>query len=286
MKRIFTLLITALLFYSCTTIRESGLKKSDLNKDIELITTEGAIVLRLYDDTPISRNNFLKLGKEGMYDSILFHRVIENFMIQAGESLDSKKLDERRKSKNINNIVPAEILPNHFHKRGALGAARMGDDVNPARDGSYIQFYIVHGKTYTDSALDSAEKRVNKMIAYNRVINDPRHKEKHKALQDLRKTRDSKDVSEIDQLKNELDSLTNLELAQMSYYKYPEANREVYKTIGGAAHLDQNYTVFGEVISGMDVVDKIAATQTGKGDRPVENIFILSTRLVKREKQK
>lgn len=281
--KINILAFALLLFLAgCHSLSNSKVRKKDLKKDIELITTEGTIVLRLHDDTPLSRNNFLSLVKAGMYDSILFHRVIEKFMIQAGERLKEESFRKKKDLYKFNELVPAEITSTHFHKRGALGAAREGDDVNPKQQGSYIQFYIVQGRTYTDSTLDIAEKRINKGLAYNHVITDPGNKTSFAKYQELREKRDPSDSEAIKQLKNELDSLAEIEQENMTSYRYPEAHRQAYKTVGGAAHLDQNYTVFGEVISGMDIVDKIAATETNNRDRPTEDILILSTRLIER----
>ncbi|REG90631.1 peptidylprolyl isomerase [Algoriphagus antarcticus] len=272
-----------LLLASCHSLSNSNISKKDVKKDIELVTTEGTIVLRLYDDTPLSRNNFLSLVKEGMYDSILFHRVIEKFMIQAGEAVDEQALKKKKDLLKFEEVVPAEITSTHFHKRGVLGAAREGDDVNPERKGSFIQFYIVQGRTYTDSTLEIAEKRMNKMLAYNHVINDPANKQTFAKYQEIVKIRDSNNEEAIKQLKNQLDSLAEIEHERMIPYSYPEAHKEAYKTIGGAAHLDQNYTVFGEVISGMDIVDKIAKSETNDRDRPLDDILILSSTLIKRQ---
>ncbi|TXE12237.1 peptidylprolyl isomerase [Algoriphagus aquimarinus] len=272
-----------LLLASCDSLSKSKVSKKDFKKDIKLVTTEGTIVLRLYDDTPLSRNNFLSLVKEGMYDSILFHRVIEKFMTQAGERVHADSFQKRKDDLKISEKVPAEITTTHFHKRGALGAAREGDDVNPAREGSFIQFYIVQGRTYTDSTLEIAENRINKMLAYNRVINDPTHKSTFAKYQELIGNRDSRGGEAAKQLKAELDSLAEIEQNGMNPYHYPEAHSEAYKTVGGAAHLDQNYTVFGEVVSGMNVVDKIAEVETNNRDRPKSDILILSTNLIKRQ---
>jgi cyclophilin family peptidyl-prolyl cis-trans isomerase len=265
-------------------MRQSKVSKKDLKKDIELVTTEGTIVLRLYDDTPLSRNNFLSLVKTGMYDSIQFHRVIEKFMIQAGERVNEESFKKKKESYQFNDLVPAEITPDHFHKRGALAAAREGDDSNPKQQGSFIQFYIVQGTTYTDSTLDLTEKRINKSLAYNQVINDPANKTTFSKYQELIKNRNQSNQEVINQLKSELDSLAEIQLKNMPQYTYPEAHREAYKTLGGAAHLDQNYTVFGEVVSGMDVVDKIAAAETGERNKPTEDVLIMRTRLIERQK--
>jgi cyclophilin family peptidyl-prolyl cis-trans isomerase len=209
------------------------LKKKDRKRDVELQTTMGTIVLRLSDSTPLHRDNFLRLVKSNFYDSVLFHRVIQNFMIQAGDP-NSKQAAEGQALGNggPSYTIPAEIRTGLFHKKGVLAAARTGDDVNPERRSSGSQFYIVQGKIFTDAGLDS------------------------------------------------------LETLRLQGRKIPEAHRQVYKTIGGVPHLDQNYTVFGEVVNGLDIVDKIAAVKTSQTprDRPVENVAIIKTKLVKRKK--
>jgi cyclophilin family peptidyl-prolyl cis-trans isomerase len=224
-----TLLFFSGAMYAQTQIK---LKRKDRKRDVELLTTEGTIILRLSDSTPLHRDNFLRLVKSGFFDSLLFHRVIQYFMIQGGDP----------KSKNASPgqtlgdssapySIPAEFRVTLFHKRGMLAAARESDDINPQKTSSGSQFYIVQGKKYTDSLLDSVE---------------------------------------IKRLKR----------------KIPEYQREVYKTEGGTPFLDQNYTIFGEIVSGMETVDKIAAEPTSKGedlDRPLHDVRILSTSLIKRK---
>jgi len=223
---------TALLIFSCNPRLASGLRKNDLHKDVEMITTRGAVVLRLSDSTPLHRDNFLLLVKKGYYDSILFHRVIRRFMIQAGDpgsrhATSGAPLGDGGPTYTI----PAEIRPGLFHKKGALAAAREGDDVNPQMASSGSQFYIVQGRVFTSAGLDSVET------------------------------------------------------FRLKGRKIPAAQREVYQTIGGAPHLDQHYTVFGEVIQGMEVVDSIAAMRTSGRpyDRPLEDVRILKTTLIKRK---
>ncbi|RYZ22900.1 MAG: peptidylprolyl isomerase [Sphingobacteriales bacterium] len=203
------LCLLALLFSVFTAFAQPDVKirKKDRRRDIALVTTEGTIVLRLSDATPIHRDNFLKLVKSGYYDSMLFHRVIPTFMIQTGDP-NSKSATpvQTLGSGGPGYTVPAEFRPFLFHKRGALAAARMGDDVNPQRASSGSHFYIVHGKSFSDGQLDSIETKRLKGI------------------------------------------------------KLPPAHREVYKKDGGTPQLDQYYTVFGEVVRGMDVVDAIAQT--------------------------
>ncbi|MFN2458072.1 MAG: peptidylprolyl isomerase [Chitinophagaceae bacterium] len=225
------ILFTAFIVGCVTARQSSSINNRDRNKDVELITTHGNIVLRLYDSTPLHRDNFLTLVKSGFYDSVLFHRVIKNFMIQSGDP------DSRRAAAGMalgnggpSYTIPAEFRPSLFHKKGALAAARMGDDVNPAKKSSGSQFYIVQGRTFTDTGLDSTE---------------------------------------INRLKGR---------------KLPTQHREVYKILGGTPHLDQNYTVFGEVVNGLQVVDSIASVQTSRTppDRPLQDVRILKVRLVKR----
>ena len=233
MKSFLAFTVIFLLLYSCSARKAATLSSSDRKKDIELQTTAGTMVLRLSDSTPLHRDNFLNLVKSGFYDSVLFHRVIMNFMIQAGDDLSKRATAGKPLgSGGAPYKIDAEFRPGLFHKKGARAAARMGDDVNPAKQSSGSQFYIVHGKMHTDASLDSVE---------------------------------------------------NFRLRR----KLPTAHRDVYKTIGGSPHLDQNYTVFGELISGFDVLDKIAGVPTSKGadrDRPVTDVRILKARLIKRKK--
>lgn len=242
------------LLASCNPRLSNGLRRKDLHKDVEITTTMGVIIIRLSDSTPLHRNNFLSLVKKGYYDSLLFHRVIRNFMIQSGDP-DSKyghpgtpmsqggsggpgyglrqNVVSRSDSPGTFAALgpPAEFRPYLFHERGALGAARMGDDVNPTRASSGSQFYIVEGKRWTDAGLDSTER------------------------------------------------------FRLKGWKIPPDQRAVYKEQGGSPHLDQQYTVFGEVVKGMEVVDSIAAVKTSgpPSDRPLTDVRILKIRLIPRK---
>ena len=231
MKNLLAIILLLLSFESVAQ-KQIKLKKKDLRKDVLLLTDSGSIVLRLSDSTPLHRNNFLLLVKQGYYDSVLFHRVIQYFMIQSGDpnSKQAKKEDHLGNGGPSINI-PAEFRVTLFHKRGALAAARMGDDVNPKKESSGSQFYIVQGKKFTPAGLDSVETY------------------------------------------------------RLKGRKIPAAERQIYETIGGSPHLDQNYTVFGEVVSGMEVVDRIAATQTRPEDnRPLVDTKIIKASLIKRKK--
>ena len=232
MKQLICVTIAIVFAVACNPKIAGSLRKHDLNKDVEMVTDKGIMVIRLSDLTPLHRNNFLLLVKQHYYDSILFHRVINHFMIQAGDP-GSKNA---RPSAQLGDggpayTIPAEFTAELFHKKGVIAAARQGDDVNPAKASSGSQFYIVQGRVFTDAGLDSVET------------------------------------------------------FRLKGRKLPAMHRAVYKTLGGAPHLDSAYTVFGEVINGLAVIDSIAKTPTNGrqgGDRPLQNIRIISARLVNR----
>jgi len=211
MKRLLIafVLITVISLNSC-----NNAPKSNEGTMIEISTEYGDIVLKLYDETPLHRDNFIKLIEEGWFENSPFHRVIQSFMIQGGGSSIGED--------DPGYTIEAEILPQFFHKKGVLAAARMGDGVNPERRSSSSQFYITQGRVFTDSEITAAEAR--------------------------------------------------------SGYEIPEEHKEIYRTIGGTPHLDGAYTVFGEVVEGLDVVDKIAAVKTstknGRRDVPVDDVLM------------
>ena len=192
-------------------------KTTEKETVVVIKTSMGTIKAKLYNDTPKHRDNFIKLVNEGWYNGSPFHRVIKEFMIQGGQNKDGR-LDPGYR-------VPAEIKDNHFHKKGALCAARQGDQVNPQKASSGSQFYIVQGKVYDDKTLDLFESRMGKV--------------------------------------------------------FNARQRQAYKTVGGTPHLDGEYTVFGEVTEGLDIVDKIAAVKTGQMDVPVEPVTIISVTIEK-----
>ena len=234
MRKFVLLLGVLMAFQSLLAQQEVKLKKKDRKRDVQMVTTQGTIILRLYDSTPLHRDNFLRLVKSHYYDSILFHRVIQGFMIQAGDP-NSRRAPAGQPlgSGGPGYTLPAEFRVSLFHKKGALAAARMGDQVNPEKKSSASQFYIVQGKAFTERELDS------------------------------------------------------IQVVRLNGYSIPAEHREVYKTLGGTPQLDQNYTVFGEVIKGLEVVDKIAAVTTSRGqdrDRPLEDVRIVEVKLVKRKK--
>ena len=208
------MILAALILVGLTC---SAQQAKDKETVVVLKTNMGTIKVKLYNDTPLHRDNFIKLVNDGWYNGSPFHRVIKEFMIQGGQNADGR-LDPGYR-------VPAEIKDNHFHKKGALCAARQPDQVNPQKASSGSQFYIVQGKVYDDKTLDMFESRMGKVFSARQ--------------------------------------------------------RQAYKTVGGTPHLDGDYTVFGEVIEGLDIVDKIAAVKTGYGDVPVEAVTIISVTIEK-----
>lgn len=239
-----------------------------------LITTEyGDIKIKLYNDTPKHRDNFLKLVKEGFYEDLLFHRVIKEFMIQGGDP-ESKGAGSNQQLGNggPGYTIPAEFVSKYYHKKGALAAARLGDNVNPAKESSGSQFYIVHGKPFTNDQMDQMENRMNesrKGTFLLNWLNDPANVEYKNRIDSLKAARDFPTLKNI---LNELEEKTAEDFDKTDKFKYTEEQRKAYTTIGGAPHLDGAYTVFGEVVEGLDVIDKIAQVKTASADRPVQDV--------------
>jgi peptidyl-prolyl cis-trans isomerase B (cyclophilin B) len=222
MKKLMVLTIALMVGYGQVNAQKSKKVKEVL---IEFETTEGVMLVKLYNQTPLHRDNMVKLVKEGYYDGLLFHRVIKSFMIQGGDP-DSKnaKPGQMLGQGGPGYTVPAEIIDSLIHKKGALAAARMGDQVNPTKASSGSQFYIVQGRPFNENELNSMSAR--------------------------------------------------------SGIKYNDAQKELYATLGGVPHLDGGYTVFGELVTGFDVLDKIGNTQTGAGDRPVKEMKIIKAKML------
>ena len=220
---------------------------------VKLETPMGNITVALYNETPKHRDNFIKLVKEGVYDSTLFHRVIKQFMIQAGDP-DSKNASDTAMlgSGDVGYTIPAEFNPKFFHKKGVLAAARQGDDVNPEKASSGCQFYIVTGRKFTEPQLLGMENKINEQR--EEALFDSLARQHMKEIYKMRKAGDNAGLLELQ------DTLEQI---------------KAYSTVGGAPHLDGSYTVFGEVTEGMEVVDNIEIAKTNRADRPIENIRIL-----------
>ncbi|WP_010662048.1 peptidylprolyl isomerase [Marinilabilia salmonicolor] len=238
-------------------------------KKVLVKTPYGNMKIKLYDDTPQHKENFLKLAEEGFYNDLLFHRVIEGFMIQGGDP-ESKGAEKgaRLGSGGPGYTVPAEInFPKRFHKKGALAAARQGDQANPERKSSGSQFYIVQGETMTTEQLDNFEDQMGQRAIQARMF------DKITPYQDsLMAMRQRGDREGFEALISKLEEETKAELGDSAKFEFPEEVREAYTTIGGTPMLDDAYTVFGEVEEGLDVIDSIAKVTTDQMDRPLEDI--------------
>jgi len=244
--------------------------------DVEVSTTAGDFVIELYNDTPLHRDNFIKLVNEGFYNGLLFHRVIKDFMVQTGDPTSKNApAGQQLGAGDPGYEIDAEILcPTHINRRGALAAARTGDNINPLRRSSGSQFYIVTGKTFTDAQLDQMEHRATQsrmQDAFDRMARENRD-----SIMAMRRNRDT---AGLQQLQDELVAKAKAE-GLANPFKYSTGQREIYKTKGGAPHLDGAYTVFGEVIDGMDVIDRIENVATDQADRPLEDIKILSMKII------
>ena len=234
--------------------------------------------VKLYNETPKHRDNFVKLVKEGFYDSLKFHRVIEEFMIQSGDP-NSKDADTatRLGEGGPGYKLEAEIVDTLYHKRGALAAARQGNQTNPEKKSSGSQFYIVDGRKYTDQELDQIEERMNmqkKNNIFREIIQQEEYSHIKKTYDSLRKAQDREGFNQF--IQNEVEPLINKKLEEKGKYELSEEQRRIYKNVGGAPHLDGDYTVFGEVYEGFNVIDSIASVETrsGRSNRPKEDIIM------------
>lgn len=244
---------------------------------VDIKTTMGDIRICLYDATPKHRDNFLKLVNEKFYEGTLFHRVINEFMIQAGDP-DSKNAPSGKMlgSGGPGYNVDAEIVyPQYFHKKGALAAARQGDQVNPLKKSSGSQFYIVTGRVYNEGQLRQMEVQLvnkQKQGIFNELAMQHRDQ-----IMSMRK---AKDVAGLQALQDSLVAQVE-SIASQNPASFTPEQKQAYSTVGGSPHLDGDYTVFGEVVSGMDVIEKIEKVATNAQDRPVEDVKIISMTAVK-----
>ena len=271
------ILLICLAFIALTACSAGSKKQTNHHMEnekrtlVKLETTMGNITVALYNETPKHRDNFIKLVKEGVYDSTLFHRVIKQFMIQAGDP-DSKNASDTAMlgSGDVGYTIPAEFNPKFFHKKGVLAAARQGDDVNPEKASSGCQFYIVTGRKFTEPQLLGMENKINEQREES--LFDSLARQHMKEIYKMRKAGDNAGLLELqDTLEAQARELADKE----EKFRFTPEQIKAYSTIGGAPHLDGSYTVFGEVTEGMEVVENIEIAKTNRADRPVENIRIL-----------
>jgi peptidyl-prolyl cis-trans isomerase B (cyclophilin B) len=258
---LLTLMASMILFSSCAT--------ADKDHLITIQTRYGDMKVILFDETPLHKENFIKLAKDGKYDSTIFHRVIKNFMVQGGD------VNTKPNSKDkIDYTIPAEFVDGFFHEKGALAAARMGDNVNPKKESSGCQFYIVQGKKFSNEELNQLEISQNQYNVQSRfaeLMKNPNYKELRNEIVDLQKQGDYEGIQS-----KMLEARTTLEKEYGTWEDYlvTDNQRKIYSEVGGSPHLDGAYTVFGKVVEGIHVIDSIAAQATALGDKPVEDIYM------------
>ena len=280
MKRSFIALVIAMVVFVAMTSAQKNEKpmESETRTIVRLETTKGDIEIALYNETPGHRDNFVKNVEAGAYDGVIFHRVINDFMIQTGDPKSKEAVKGQMYGcSDFGSEIPAEfVYPKFFHKKGAVAAARIGDRQNPERKSSGSQFYIVTGKVFNNQALTQLEQSKS-------------HRRKNNYFDELV----SRNREQIMQLRRNRDTLALQEL-QQSLIQQTEAaitgkedlftaeQRQVYTTIGGTPHLDGEYTVYGEVVKGLDVVDSIQAVKTDGNDRPLEDVKVLKAVVLQR----
>lgn len=258
-----SLLILISVTFSCKTSVKLGKK----DRMVQIDTEYGAVKIKLYDETPGHRDNFIKLAHNGFFDGTLFHRVIDGFMIQGGDP-DSKgaKPGVMLGEGGPGYGIPAEFHANLFHKKGVIAAAREGDRVNPKKESSGSQFYIAQGKVYEPQELDKLVVGINKKRT-KAVFENQRALYKDE-LSKLQKNGEfEKFNTKMEEMKSKIDSIMKTQTLVLT-----DAMKEAYTTVGGIPHLDGAYTVFGEVVEGLDIIDKIAAEKTDENNRPLKDM--------------
>jgi cyclophilin family peptidyl-prolyl cis-trans isomerase len=265
-SRRFLFILPLFLFISCNAPGGND------NSVVLIKTSSGDIKIKFYDGTPLHRDNFINLVNTGFYDGISFHRIIKDFMIQAGDPATRAGLTKEQLDTLSIYTIPAEFRKEYYHKKGAVAAARQGNDINPEMRSSGTQFYIVQGKKYTLDELKTTEQRINNNIKQSYF------------LKFIKEVTDSSKLSGNTLTDSEIQERASIKmfdyLTTAGDFKFTEEQLNTYMSAGGVPRLDGTYTVFGEVIEGLDIVDKIASVQTNSSDKPVSDIKILHMKLV------
>ena len=278
--KLLALILMAATINSCGSGSAQNAKAQSAQDETKVLikTTVGDITIKLYNETSQHRDNFIKLVNEHYYDSTLFHRVIKDFMVQAGDP-ESKNADKgvQLGAGGPGYTIPAEfVYPKYFHKRGALSAARQADQVNPERNSSGSQFYIVTGKTYNKYELQDLEKQLRQKQGqgiFDRLV--------AQNMDSIMNMQMAGDNDGIMKLQEELNAKTNQIFNEQGPFKFTEEQVDAYMSEGGTPFLDNDYTVFGEVIDGMKAVYKIEQAGTDMNDRPRKDIRIISMEIIK-----
>ena len=272
-------ILTLTLFVSTFSL----LLAQEDEKLVLIKTNFGELKVKLYNETPKHRDNFIKLVEDGFYNDLLFHRVINQFMIQGGDP-ESRGADSGAVLGNggPGYTLPAEIKPTLYHKKGALAAARLGDNINPEKESSGSQFYIVHGKTFLPEDLEKLTQQKNMQLrqkAFSQFLTDTANIEYKMRFKKIQQARDMEAYKVfVDEVTPMLDEI----VAKTPDYFFTEKMINSYTTIGGAPHLDGDYTVFGEIVEGLEVIDAIAAVKTDNRNRPFKDVVIEKMKVVKK----
>lgn len=273
---IICIIIAAITSCGASTKNNSKNMSSENQTIVKFETNVGDFTVALYNETPKHKENFIKLVKEGMYDSTLFHRVIKQFMVQAGDPKSKNASDTATLGAgDVGYTIPAEFNNELFHKKGALAAARQGDEVNPEKASSGCQFYIVTGRKFTEPKLLDMENQINEQREEN-IFNSLAQKH----MKEIYKMRKAGDNEGLLELQDTLESQASAMAMEEGPFKFTKKQIDAYTTIGGTPHLDGAYTVFGEVIEGMDTIENIENSKTGRADRPTNDIRILKATVV------
>ncbi len=265
MKNTIIIAFLALLFVACNSKPKDTL--------VSIQTPYGEIIVKLYDSTVKHKENFINLADAGYFDSTLFHRVIEKFMIQGGDPTSRHaEAGAFLGDGDTNYTIPFEYIKSYLHKRGAFAAARENDDINPLKASSASQFYIVQGKVFTNDELDAVELKVERRTKQYIMMDMLKKEGKEDDLKAFRQMVDNRDTANIRLVIEKYRNAVEAQYMRNKPFKITDEQRRVYTSVGGTPHLDGAYTVFGEVISGMEIVDKIAAVKTDTNDRPQTNI--------------
>ncbi len=275
MQTKFLTTILIFMLVACSGNQSTAVEKNDKEQKVLVETDYGNMVIVLFNETPKHRDNFVKLVKDGFYNDLLFHRVINEFMIQTGDpNSKNAKANEHLGGGGPGYTIDAEIVDGLYHQKGALAAARQGNNVNPERKSSGSQFYIVHGKIWNDSMIVQFEDRqkyqhvrAKAMELYNNRLDEIKQLQAAGKIDSI----SAIEIEIMEKAENEIDE---------KLYTFNQKRRQIYSTLGGAPHLDGEYTVFGQVVEGIDVIDSIAKVKTNKQNRPLDDIKI-SMKLIK-----
>ncbi len=255
----------------CISCRHNSPDTKEKETRVRIETSLGELEVKLYNETPIHRDNFLKLVRDGVYDNVLFHRIIREFMVQAGDP--AQRTEEAATAVDTNELrytLPAEIVyPRYYHKKGALAAARMGDDVNPLRESSGTQFYIVTGKVFTTGQLSELKNAV-----YQSKVDACYESLCQRHAEEINLMSRRKETEALQALRDSLLYEAESRIAANPPAPFTDMQKKTYTTVGGAPHLDGEYTVFGEVTDGMAVVEALEKVRTDEKDHPVREVFI------------